>query len=444
MGQTWLGRTHFQARMVIQNPKNDDKQDVEDICFFELGDKVDIIDEDANGNITSVLANNATIMAISPGNASQKFIVLDVVVDTTAAVGTPKVRVQEIDDGQSAIERLFCRRLRGPIAFDLWQDIILSTANEPIAGQTTLDIADASLWRVGDVVDLLADEGIIISDAVVTAVNVNADAANNTSTIVVNTVVDTSTYTNPFVLNKTINISDAIRRNQERIDGIDQPIENELMGIGNAVRVAWESVGLFVESSSKFWLDGRRGRLGTAGTRAAHTEGAGTSQLTITSMLLGLLGNFVKVEVVNAPGLAVTTSEIFKSSSTAIVPPTEYLIQVNSNSGAATAQEIADAINADAVAKTLIQVQYGGGGVGADGSGVVTPFGPVNLAGGLDDGTGDYAELEQIFENSIIGTGFKWVSQHIRPDERNRYDEPPNDDEEICIDYRKAIENVDR
>ena len=444
MGQTWLGRTHFQARTAIENPKNDDKQDVYEICYFELGDKVDIIDEDANGNITSTLANNATIMAISPGNASQKFIVLDTVVDTTLAMGTPKVRVQEIDDGQAALERLFCRRQRGPIAFDLWQDIILSTSGEPIPGQTTLDIADASLWRVGDVVDILADEGIIVSDVTVMAVNVNADASNNTSTLVVNTVVDTSTYTNPFILDKSITISDAIRRNQERIDGVDQPIENELMGIGNGVRAAWEADGLFVENSSKFWLDGRRGRLGIAGTRAVHVEGAATTTLTTTSMLLGLLGNFIKIEVVNAAGLAVTVTELFKSSSTQIVPPTEYLISVNSNSGTATAEEIADAINADAVANTLVMVQYGAGGFGADGSGVVTPFGPTSLAGGLDDGTGDYAELEQIFENSILGTGFKWVSQHIRPDERNRYDEPPNDDEELCIDYRRAIENVNR
>ncbi len=445
MGQTHLKRTHFEARSTVINPKNDDKQDVEHIKYFELGDKVDVIDEDANGNIISVLANNAEILAISPVNIPTKFIVLDTVVDTTLATGTPRIRVQEIDDGHEAIDRLYCRRPRGPIVFDLYQYIENSQINEPVAGQTTLDVDDASFWRVGDIADLLADEGIIVSDTTVLAVNPNADDSLNKATIVVSGNHDTSTFTNPFIINKTITDDRAIRRNQERIDGIDQPVENELMGIGNKTRCAWESQNLFVENSAKATIDGRRGRLGTQGTRATHTQDLGTnSELKFTSMLMGLLGNFIDVQVVNAPGLTVTVSELYKSSSTAIIPPTKYLVQVNSNNGTATAQEIADAINADSVAKTVVQVQYGGGGEGADGSGIVTPFGPTALAGGLDDGTGDYAEVEQIFQNSIIGTGFKWISQHMRPDERNRYNEPPHDDEEIVIDYRRAFDNVDR
>ena len=444
MGQTHLKRTHFEARSTVLNAKNDDKQDVDHIKYFELGDKVDVIDEDANGNIISVLANNAQILAISPTNVSTKFIVLDVVVDTTTATGTPRIRVQEIDDGHEAVDRLYCRRPRGPIVFDLFQYIENSQINEPVAGQTTLDVDDASFWRVGDIADILADEGIIVSDVTVLAVNPNADTSLNKATIVVTGNYDTSSFTDPLIMNKTITDDKAIRRNQERIDGIDQPVENELMGVGNAVRCAWESVNLFVENSAKATVDGRRGRLGTQGTRAFHTEGAGTAALTFTSMLMGLLGNEVEVQVINAPGLGVTVSELYKASSTMILTTTTYLVAVNSNSGAATAQQIADALNADAVARTIVQVQYGGGGETADGSGTVTPFGPTNLAGGLDDGTGDYAEVEQIFQNSIVGTGFKWISQHMRPDERNRYNEPPHDDEEIVIDYRRAFDNVDR
>ena len=444
MGQTNLIRTQFEPRTTIINAKNDDKQDVSDICYFELGDTVDIIDEDINGNIISVIANNLTIQAISPGNVATLFIVLNAVVDTTTATGTPRIRVQEIDDGQSALERIYCRRVRGPVIFDLFQDINLSTLNQPIAGQTTLDVDDTSFFRVGDTVDILADEGIIVSDAIILAVNPNADASLNQSTIVISGVIDTSAFTNPFILDKTISVSDAIRRNQERIDSVDRPIENEFMGLGNGTRCAWETTNLFVEGSSKPFVDGRRARRGIAGTRANHIEGAGTSQLTYTSMLLGLLGNFITIEVINAPGLGVTVVEQYKSSSSQIVSPTEYLVQVNSNSGAATAKNIADALNADAVAKTIVQVQYGGGGLAADGSGIVIPFGPTTLTSGLDDGIADYAELEQIYENSIVGTGFKWVSLHMRPDERNRYNEPPQDDEEQCIDYRRAIENVDR
>jgi len=444
MGQTNLKRTLFDPRTVIQNAKNDDKQDVADICYFELGDKVDIIDVDVNDNIISVLANNLTIDAISPGNANQLFIVLDAVVDTTAATGTPMVRVQEIDDGQTAIERLFCRRVRGPVIFELFQYIENSMVNEPIVGQTTFDVDDVSFWRVGDVVDVLADEGIIVQNAVVQAVGSNADDSLNKATITINGSVDTSSFTNPLILDKTITQADAIRRNQERIDGIDQPIENEFMGLGNGVKCAWETLNLFVENSSKPLVDGRRGRIGLQGTRATHSEGAGTSQLQFTSMLMGLLGNFIDVQVISAPGLTITVSENYKASSTAIVPPTAYTITINNNNDAATAKQIADALNADAQVKTLVQVQYGGGGETADGSGVVTAFGPTNLSGGLDNGTGDYAEVEQIFQNSISGTGFKWVCLHMRPDERNRYNEPPQDDEEQVIDYRRAFDNVDR
>jgi hypothetical protein len=113
-------------------------------------------------------------------------------------------------------------------------------------------------------------------------------------------------------------------------------------------------------------------------------------------------------------------------------------VTVNDNGGTATAKDIANAINADVVAKRLVQVQYN-----LDGLGLFVATSGL-LAGGLDDGTGDYAELEQIFGNNISGTGFKWVAFHIRPNERNRMDEPPEDDEDIAIDYRKATENVNR
>ena len=32
----------------------------------------------------------------------------------------------------------------------------------------------------------------------------------------------------------------------------------------------------------------------------------------------------------------------------------------------------------------------------------------------------------------------------MKPNERNRLSSPPIDDEELCIDFRKATENVDR
>ena len=430
MGQKNARRVQTKFRAICTSPEDN----VDNTKYFEKNDVVDVIDVDANGNILSVLSDNNVIVSVIPGQA----LVLDTTVDTSLATGTPMIRNQTLDDAQTAFDRLFNRN-GGPGLMSILQNIEAQALNSPSAGQTTFDIDDATLFRTGDLVDILADEGDIQLGVTVAAVNVNADSSNNKATIVVTGVIDTSAFTNPLI-KLDITTEQAILRNQERIDGIDQPVENRDLGIGEGTLTAFKTPDLFVEGSSKLFMDGSRRKLGTAGTRASHTEGAGSSQLIITSMMLGVLGNEVEIEVVNAAGLAVTVTKSFNASSSAILPgTTQYLVQVNSNSGAATAQEIADAINADAVAQRIMQVQYGG-----DGSGVVTPFGPTNLSGGLDDGTGDYAELEQVFENFITGTGFKWISYHIRPNERNRMDAPPEDDEEACVDYRKAIENVDR
>lgn len=426
-------RVQTKFRVTCTSPTNNVRQDVSKTRFFEVNDIVDVIDVDANGNIISVLSENNKVISIIPNSA----LILDVIVDTTTATGTAMIRNQTLDDGQSAFDRLFCRNA-SPGQMTLIQNIEAQGLNAPIAGQTTFDVDDVTLFRVGDTIDIIADEGDIQLGVTVAAVNVNADAANNKSTIVVTGVIDTSTFTNP-IMTLSITTEQAILRNQERIDSMDLPINNKDLGIGEGTLTAFELPGLFVETSSRIYMAGRQ-KLGITGTRASHTEGAGSIQLIATSMILGTLGNEVELEVVNAAGLAVTVTKTFKVTTAGTdFSQSQYLVQVNSNSGAATSKEIADAINADSIAQRIMQVQYG-----TDGTGVVVPFGPVNLLGGLDDGTKDYAELEQIFENSIIGTGFKWISYHIRPNERNRMDAPPEDDEEICADYNRATENVDR
>lgn len=426
-------RVQTKFRVTCTTPTNNVRQDVSKTKFFEKDDIVDVIDVDANGNIISVLSENNKVVSIIPNSA----LILDVIVDTTAATGTPMIRNQTLDDGQSAFERLFCRNA-SPGAMTLIQNIEAQELNAPVVGQTIFDVDDTTLFRVGDLVDIIADEGDIQLGVTIAAVNVNGDAANNKSTIVVTGVVDTSTFTNP-IMTLTITTEQAILRNQERIDGMDLPVENQDLGEGEGTLTAFKTPDLFVEGSSKIFMAGRQ-KLGLAGTRASHSEGAASAQLIATSMILGTLGNEVEIEVVNAASLTVTVTKTFKvTNSGTDFSQSQYLVQVNSNSGTATSKEIADAINADSIAQRIMQVQYGG-----DGSGVVTPFAAVNLLGGLDDGTKDYGELEQIFENSIIGTGFKWISYHIRPNERNRMDAPPEDDEEICADYRKATENVDR
>lgn len=425
MGQTNLKRTQFNPRATVTSPQNDDKQVVDFTGYFQIGDVVDVIDEDANGNIVSVLADNLTVLAINPGVA----ITLSASVDTTLATGTPKIYCQQIDDGQDAIDRLYRRKHQGEVEFVEREDILDRRLNFPSAGKTTYYVANTSFWRAGDTADILADEGLVASSVVIESVNPNADAANNRSTIVITSLVDTSTFTNPLLLNKTITAQSAIRRNQERIDGIDQPVENEDLGVGDGSFTAWEMVNLFVQHSSKLLLDGRRMKKGTAGTRASLTQGAGDAQLIYTSMIMGLDGNDTRVAVTAGAGVVVTVTGNFNSG---------YNVSVTNNAGAATAVQISAAINAHAVAKRIVQAQYGG-----DGSGTPATFALTNLAGGLNDGTGDYAELPQIFENLISTTGFKWVSLHIRPNEQNRLNNPPSDDEELVIDYRKAGDNVD-
>lgn len=437
MGQTYLKRTHFKPRVVVETPQNDDKQFVNFTGYFLIGDTVDVVEVDARDNIVQTLASNLTILAIQPNNS----MVLSASVDTTGLTGTPKIICNEIDDGQQAVDRLYRKKVNASEAgFLIIQGILAQELNSPSVGKTKYDIDDASLIRAGDVFDILADEGLVASDVVVESVNPNADAANNKATVIITTSVDTSAFTNPILLSKDITVKKAIERNQERIDGIDTPVENVDLGVGNGLDTAFEVPALFVEGSSKLFLDGRRLKKGTVGTRASLTQGAGDSQLIITSLLLGVLGNEVEIAVVAGSGLTVNVTKSFNSSSSAIIPgSTQYLIEVNDNGGVATAQDIADAINGDSEASRIVLAQWGGAGTG-----VVSTFAATNLAGGLDDGIGDYAELEQIFENFITGTGFKWVSLHIRPDERNRLSEPAVDDEELCIDYRKASENVDR
>lgn len=429
MGQKNLIRTQFEPRVVITAPANDDKQVVNFTGYFEIGDTVDVIEVDAQGNVLSVVADNLSVLAVDPGVS----LTLSSVVDTTGLAGTPMVRCQEIDDGFQAIDRLYRKPRTTEQVLVLRQPILAQELNQPSAGKTLYRIANTKFIRAGDKFDIYADGGLVASDVVIDSVANQADAVNNRAYVVITTLVDTSTATNPFLLAKDISLQDAIERNQERIDGIDQPVENEKMetlnGICDSKKTAFETALLFVAGSSKLHLDVGRMRIGAPGTRAALTQGAGTSQLIFTSLVLGLAGNSTKVKVQAGAGLTVAVTGNFSAGHT---------ITVNDNAGAATALDIAGAINANAIAKRLVLVQYGSTGLG-----VVAAFGPTSLSGGLDDGTGDYAELEQVYRNNIANTGYKWVSFHIRPNERNRMNKPPEDDEELTVDYRRAIENMD-
>ncbi len=435
MGQINLKRTQFKARETVTSPQDSAQQPVALTKFFEIGDVVDVIDVDTNGNVTSTLANNLTVLGI----VTNAELNLSSTVDTTAAIGTPMIRNQSIDDGQDAMERAFCRKLVGDVNFDLTQLILDKGVNEPSGGRTTYDIADASFWRAGDLTDVYDNTGLIASDLVIESVNINADDTLNKATIVVVAVQDVTLPNTPFLLNKTITAQKAILRNQERIDEIDRPVKNDNFGVGDGACTVFKTSNLFVAQSTDFLIDGRKQTLGTAGDRATLVQDSGDAELTFTSMILGLLGNEIEVEVQSGAGFTVAVVKDFKVSGSGSFTNSQYLIQVNDNGGAATAEELADAINADVLAQRIVQVQFGG-----DGSTVTAAFGPTNLAAGADNGLGDYAELEQIFENAIATTGYNYCSSHIRPDEVNRMPEPPADDEDIGFGYFRAADNVDR
>lgn len=430
MGQGNLIRAKFTARATISTLLSSNIHTLDFIGYLEDGDTVDIVDVDGNGNIISVLQDDAIILAINPGS---KQVTLDTVVDTSAATATPMLRVQDIDDGQESIDRLYRRKVRGPFAYDLRANILAGVIDTPSVGKTTYDVDDTSFFRIGDELKIVDDDGIVAASAIIDAVNINADDVNNKSTIVITSNVAINLPKNPYMQNLTIDMQGAVQRNQERIDEIDRPIKNDDLGIPDGSHLAFESTNLFLQSSSDLYLDGVKKKLGTVGTLATLIQGTSDSALTFTSMLLGLEGNKTTIEVASGAGLTVSVAGNSKSG---------YVITVNDNAGAATSKEIADAIIADVDARRIVHVQYGG-----NGTGVVAIFGPSSMGAtvaGLDDGVGDYAELEQVFENVISGTGLKWFSFHIRKNERNRMNAAPEQDEEITASYAKAHDNLDR
>jgi hypothetical protein len=420
MGQTNLERTYFEPRVEITTLGNFGRQEVAFTGYFRIGDTVEILDVSPTGCVISILAL-ATLGAIEKDTA----LVFTAPVDTSLATGTPYAQVRNIDDGQSAIDRLY-RAIQLGQECEVLEPITDQALNSPLAGQATYDVGDIGYFRDGDTVVILHDNGAS-SPATVVSTARNADEANNSGTITIGSVIDTSAWTNPkFQL--MLPVCSSIARLKSDIDAIDQPIENEDLDTPDCSSTVYETDGLFKSGTSHLYIDGRKLRLGTAGTRAAKTVGAGDGALTYTSMILGTAGNRTDVSVSAGAGLVVSVVGDFVNG---------YVVDCTDNGGAATAAQIAAAINASATAKRIVQVQYGG-----TGATVVAPFVATSLTGGLDDGTGDYAELAQIFENKIVATGYKWVSLWILPDQRNRLNAPPKNTEELFVDYRRILYNA--
>jgi len=420
MPQPNLERTYFRPQVEITTLADLTRQEVGFTGYFNIGDTVDIIDVGPDGCRISLIGTR-TITAIEKDVA----LIFDTTIDTSVATGAPYAFARNIDDGQEAIDRLYHRGQEGQTC-EVAEPIVAQALNQPSAGKTTYYVADVGYLRVGDIVKVLADEGLLGS-ATIETVDPKADETNNKSIVVISSLIDTSTSTNPY-LQALVPMCTAIERLRADIDKIDLPVENELLDTPDCLRTAFETDYLFRPGSSNLWLDGIKARLGTVGTRASLVQGAGDAALTFYSMILGTNGNKTKVAVVAGAGFTISLSGDFDVG---------FTISVNDNGGAATAAEIAAAINAHAIAKRLVQAIYGG-----DGSGVVTPFAATALASGADDGSGDYAEIPQVINNQIANTGYKWVSLWILPSLRNRFNKPPRNSEELTINYRRIMYNV--
>lgn len=432
MGQKNADTVEFRPWNLIQDSINSNVHTVDPKCIkmLRVGDIVDILEIESlnTEQVLSFIASDVEVLSINPGNNKVTF---DSSFDTSGLTGIPYLKIDNIDDVQVALERALCDP-SGSAPFDLRQNILDFEADKPSAGKGLYDVADVSLWRVGDTVRVIDDSGVLISSTTVFGINVNADDTNNKATIAVNDNTVIPLGANPFIQNLTINGELATKRNQERIDEIDRPYRNRLpLAQPDGFHGCFEYPELFVNGSAEVYIDGNKKFPGQAGTLASLVQGAlPNGQMTFSSMILNLFGNQTQVEVVSAAGFGVTVTGNHKQG---------FLVQVNNNSDAATAKEICDAINADVDARKIVQAIYSGTGATA-----VTAFGPTNLAGGLDDSTRDYAELEQVFENKRSGTGFKFISFNIRTDLPNRMNKVPRDSEEMDIAFVKAQENQDR
>jgi hypothetical protein len=395
--------------------------------YLAIGDTIDVIDVDVDGNILSTIAGGVQVISIDP-NVS---ITVDQVVDTTGATGTAMIEATPIGIGQEAIDRLYRRKVAGAdVGFSRQEAILASAINSPSAGKTLLSVADVALLAVGDEVSIVSDAGLLISGATIEAIAINGDATNNRATIQIDQLADTSALTNPKLIATSLSVSGMINRLQADIDMIDRPYKHFDLGVGNKNTTVFRLPRTIIPGTSQFKLDGVEAKLGMAGTRASYTHGAANAALSFRSLILGLAGNATKVAVTTGAGIVVTVSGGFSAG---------YTVSVSNNAGAATSAQIAAALNANASVQKILQATYGGDGTGTPAALVAT-----SLAGGLDNGTGDYAELEDVVNNATANTGYRVISLRIVPSEKNRYQQPPSANEDMWAHYSAPLYNVDR
>lgn len=420
MGQPNAKRLEFVSIQNLTSSANDDFQTLTDTALIKVGDVLEFWDRDAAGCLTTLIGTR-TVTGVCPDTS----ITLDSAIDLTTVSGTAAVRNRNIWDVQRAIERLYRHGHEAQDYLLYWSPAITATLTDtPIVGQSIHTVSDASCFAAGDTWSIISDEGLAGTGTVV-----SIDAATNQVTIDSN--IDAGSLTNPKLINTSVDLKTQLMRLKSLIDQLGAPVCDYFDGDCNDT--VYFSSQSMVENSSHFYLDGVKKRKGTAGTRASLVAGAGNAELAIESVVLGLLGNDIDIVIVD-PAAA---SQPLTVSVTGTLQGADRLITVSlaTDGGSAitsTALQVAQAINAHPEAKKLVQVIAGG-----DGSGIVAALAQTPLAGGLNDGTGDYAEIRTV-ENNQLG-GFDLVSLHIRPEENNRLSCAPQESEEIDLCYGKAL-----
>lgn len=424
MSQANAERTQYTARQLITSAQNDDAQTVNDTACFKRGDTVNIVLINEDGCQVSSVYQDVIISGVCPEGG----FVFDQAIDTsTPPAGTSfYVENKDLWDVQQALDRLWkCFTEPTDYPFPADPFILSQELDTPIVGQGRY-VVDGQVicFKAGDEIQIICDEGIAYTGTVI-----GRDIGN--SKVILDDSVDLTSFTNCKLINISLTLKEVIGRIKDSVVSVD--VCNEDLDVGDCRMSAFMTDFVFIDTCEAVYLDGSRLRRGTCGTRSTLSNGAGSSELIFTSLILGLDGNNTNIVLVDpaAPSspLSVVTSGNYNSGFT-------ITVSLETDGGStiiSTSEEVADAIEADAEAGRIVQVQHGTDGTGVQAALVSTP-----LAGGLDDGVGDYCTIEQNLENVITGTGFKWIALHIRPDEKNRLHSVPKDDEDMLIDYQKS------
>jgi hypothetical protein len=420
MGQPNANRLQYEYITALTSSANDDRQTLANTGFLKVGDVLEFWDQAPSGNLLT-LVGTRSITGVVPNLE----ITLDSAIDLTVVTGTAVIRNRSIDDVAAILDRIGLLYAQSEDYKINWAaPISASELATPIGGQSRQAVSNSSYFEAGDTWALIHDGGLAGTGSVIST----DDALNK---VVIDSSIDAGALTNPYLINTSV----SLKQELERLRSSSETLRvQEALADGDRQNTAFLVSQKFVVHSTDLYLDGVKKRKGTAGTRAALSNGAANAQLLLTALVLGTDGNDLDFEMVDpaAPSsaLAVTVTGTYNAGDRKV---RVSLATDGASVITSTAAQVAAAVNAHATAKRLLLVRYGG-----TGAGVQAALAPTPLAGGLNDGTGDYAELEQVDVNVITGSGYRWVSFHVRPNEANRLNSPPRDSEELDIVYSVA------